>query len=139
MVTDAVPVPTQVTVTTTCVAVDRTLKLKDGEALTVTVKVAVWVSAPLVAVTTTGNVPDVVISVVTVRVAVVVYGDEIGDGLTVQVTPDAQPAVTESETELLKPPPADMLMVEDAVPPEPMLYEGGEAVTVKSLGGGPVE
>jgi len=39
MVTEAVPVPVHVTVTITCVFVDRTLKLKEGGAVTVTVKV----------------------------------------------------------------------------------------------------
>jgi hypothetical protein len=126
-------------VTTTWLDVDLTLKLKDGEVVTVTVKVAVWVSEPLVPVTTTGNVPEVVISVGTASVAVVEYGEEIEVGLMVQVTPDGQPDVIESETVPLKLPPADMLIVEVALPPAPILWDVGAAVIEKSLGGGPVE
>jgi hypothetical protein len=137
IVTEAVPVPVQETVTTTCVEVDRTLKLKDGEVVTVTVKVAVWMSEPLVAVTTTGKVPDVVIWVGTVNVAVVVYGLEIGDGNAVQVTPGGQPEVTERLTAPLNPPPAVTVKVLEAVPPAPMLCEVGEALITKPAGGGP--
>jgi hypothetical protein len=72
MVTDAAPGdPLQVTVTTTCVEVDRTLNANEGGVVTVTVNVVVWVSVPSVAFTTTGNVPDVVSRVGTVSVAVV--------------------------------------------------------------------
>lgn len=138
MVTDAVPVPVHSTVTITWVDVDLTLKLKDGEVVTVTVKVAVWVREPLVAVTTTGNVPEVVISVGTVSVDVVEYGEEIEVGLTVQVTLGGQPEVTESETVPANPPPATTDKVLNAVPPAPMLCIVGEALSVKSAGGGAV-
>jgi len=47
------------------------MKLKDGEEVTVTVKGVVCVIELPVAVTTTGNVPEVVINVGTVSVAVV--------------------------------------------------------------------
>ncbi len=87
-------------------------------------------------VTTTGNVPEVVIRVGTVSVAEFGYVlIDVGD--TVQVTPGGQPEVTASVTVPLNPPPAARLRVDEAVPPAPMLCEEGVAAIVKSLGGGP--
>ncbi len=90
------------------------------------------------AVTTTGNVPEVVIRVGTVSVAELGYVlIEVEER--VQVTPEGQPEVIASVTVPLKPPPAARFRVDEAVPPAPMLCEVGDAVIVKSLGGGPLE
>ena len=110
--------PVHDTVTTTCVAPDRTLKLYVGGVVTVTVNVTVWMSVPFVAVTITENTPDVVRRVGTVSVAEAGY-ELTEDGETVQVTPFGQLLVTESVTVLLKAPPAVRLSVEEAVPPAP--------------------
>jgi len=135
IVTNEVAVPVHETVTTICVAPDRTLKLYVGGVVTVTVNVAVWMSVPSVAVTITLNVPDVVRRVGTVSVAEAGY-ELTEDGVTVQVTPVGQPLVTESVTVVLKLPPAVRLSVDEAVPPAPTVWEVGLAVIVKSLGGG---
>jgi hypothetical protein len=101
--------------------VDRTLKLKDGEGVTVTVNVPVLLSVPLVPVTTTGKVPLVVMSVDTVRVAVPEVLTEPGE--TVQVRPalGVHPDVTVRLTLPVNPPPAVIVKVVEAVPPAPML------------------
>ena len=92
-------------------------------------------SKPLVAVTTTGNVPLVVMSVGTVSVAVPEVFIEVG--VTVHVTPDGHPEVMLRLTMPLNPPPAVTVKVLEAVPPAPILCELGEALIVKSVGGGP--
>jgi hypothetical protein len=112
------------------------LKLKPVGDVTVTENVTWWLSEPLVAVTTTDNVPLVVMSVGTMSVAVPGVLIELDE--TVHVTPDGQPEVTLRLTVPLNPPPAVMVRVLEAVPPAPMLCEVGEALMVKSAGGGPV-
>lgn len=92
----------------------------------------------LEAVTVTDIVPlGVEIKVGTLSVAVEVPVTELG--LTVHVTPDGQPEVTERLTVAVRVDEYCMVSVYVAVPPAATDCEVGDAVIVKSLGGGPVE
>ena len=64
-------------------------------------------------------------------------GNEVTGPVTVQVTPDGQPEVTLRLTVSVNPVAAAKFSVNEAVLPAPMFQEVGEAVIVKSSGGGP--
>jgi len=102
----------------------------------VTVNVTCWLNEPLVALTSTVNVPLVVVSVGTVNVAVPDALMEFGE--IEHVTLAGQPEVMLRVTVPLKPPPAVTVKVVEAVPPAPILCAVGEALIAKVAGGGAV-
>jgi len=108
--------------------------VKSGALVTVSDTLAVWLSAPLVPVITSGYVPGVVFAA-TVKVMVLVPLPVTVDGLNPAVTPVGKP-VTPNPTDPANPFTAATVAVYGAFCPATTLWVAGDAPSVKSGVGG---